>query len=97
MQRDTKKRRKARPAVKGGSKRRAGAQKKAGTISLMASASDSNEIVDRILNYYRPIKKPVTLRLDADVIAWFKKDGKRYQTRINGALRQVMEREMKKG
>jgi uncharacterized protein (DUF4415 family) len=62
----------------------------------MASASDSNEIVDRILSYYRPLKKPVTLRLDADVIAWFKKDGKRYQTRINEALRQVMEREMKK-
>jgi uncharacterized protein (DUF4415 family) len=44
---------------------------------------------------YRPIKKPVTLRLDADVIAWFKKEGRRYQTRINQALRKVMEREMK--
>ena len=98
MQRDTKKRRKPHPAVKDGSRRRAGARKKkARTVSLMASASDSNEIVDRILNYYRPLKKPVTLRLDADVIAWFKKDGKRYQTRINEALRKVMEREMKKG
>jgi len=45
---------------------------------------------------YRPLKKPITLRLDADVLAWFKKDGRRYQTRINQALRQVMEREMKK-
>ena len=44
---------------------------------------------------YRPLKKPVTLRLDADVLAWFKKDGRRYQTRINQALRKVMEREMK--
>jgi len=44
---------------------------------------------------YRPLKKPVTLRLDADVLAWFKKDGRRYQTRINQALRQVVEREMK--
>jgi uncharacterized protein (DUF4415 family) len=44
---------------------------------------------------YRPLKKPVTLRLDADVLAWFKKDGRRYQTRINSALRKVMEREMK--
>lgn len=43
---------------------------------------------------YRPLKKPVTLRLDADVLAWFKKDGSRYQTRINKALRKVMEREM---
>lgn len=61
----------------------------------MASASDANETVDRILKFYRPLKKPVTLRLDADVIAWFKKDGKRYQTRINQALRRVMDREMK--
>lgn len=49
----------------------------------------------RIADFYRPLKKPVTLRLDADVIAWFKKDGRRYQTRINEALRKVMEREMK--
>jgi len=47
------------------------------------------------LEYYRPLKKPVTLRLDADVLAWFKKDGRRYQTRINQALRSLMEREMR--
>lgn len=51
----------------------------------------------KIADFYRPLKKPVTLRLDADVIAWFKKDGRRYQTRINQALRKVMEREMKAG
>jgi uncharacterized protein (DUF4415 family) len=51
----------------------------------------------RIADFYRPLKKPVTLRLDADVIAWFKKDGRRYQTRINEALRKVMERELKLG
>lgn len=49
----------------------------------------------KIADLYRPLKKPVTLRLDADVLAWFKKDGSRYQTRINNALRKVMEREMK--
>ena len=49
----------------------------------------------KIADLYRPLKKPVTLRLDADVLAWFKKDGRRYQTRINTALRKVMEREMK--
>jgi uncharacterized protein (DUF4415 family) len=49
----------------------------------------------KIGELYRPLKKPVTLRLDADVLAWFKKDGKRYQTRINQALRSLMEREMK--
>jgi uncharacterized protein (DUF4415 family) len=48
-----------------------------------------------VLEFYKPLKKPVTLRLDADVLAWFKRDGRRYQTRINAALRRVMEREMR--
>jgi uncharacterized protein (DUF4415 family) len=56
---------------------------------------DENLRVMKIAELYRPLKKPVTLRLDADVIAWFKKDGRRYQTRINAALRRVMEREMR--
>ncbi len=45
---------------------------------------------------YRPVKKPVTLRLDADVLAWFQRAGRGYQTRINRALRQVMMRERRK-
>jgi uncharacterized protein (DUF4415 family) len=49
-----------------------------------------------VLEFYKPIKKPVTLRLDADVLAWFRRDGRRYQTRINSALRSLMEREMKR-
>ena len=44
---------------------------------------------------YKPIKKPVTLRLDADVLAWFQRQGKGYQTRINRALRKVMMEERK--
>jgi uncharacterized protein (DUF4415 family) len=47
------------------------------------------------MEWYRPIKKPVTLRLDADVLAWFKKSGRGYQTRINRALRKLMKDEMK--
>ena len=39
---------------------------------------------------YRPVKKPVTLRLDADVLEWFQRDGRGYQTRINVALRKAM-------
>jgi uncharacterized protein (DUF4415 family) len=39
---------------------------------------------------YRPIKSPVTLRLDADIIAWFKAKGRGYQTRINSTLRKLM-------
>jgi uncharacterized protein (DUF4415 family) len=38
---------------------------------------------------YRPVKRPVTIRLDADVVAWFKEhtEGKGYQTEINRVLR----------
>lgn len=42
--------------------------------------------------FYRPIKKPLTIRLDADVLAWIKGQGKGYQTRINSILRSSMER-----
>jgi uncharacterized protein (DUF4415 family) len=45
---------------------------------------------------YRPVKMPVTLRLDGDVIAWFKKSGHGYQTRINRALRELMKAAEKK-
>ncbi len=44
--------------------------------------------------FYRPVKKAVSLRLDADVIAWLKKDGKGYQTRANRVLREKMLKEM---
>jgi uncharacterized protein (DUF4415 family) len=40
--------------------------------------------------FYRPIKKPVTMRLDADVIHWLKKDGPGYQTKANTLLREAM-------
>ncbi|MEO6922911.1 MAG: BrnA antitoxin family protein [Bryocella sp.] len=40
--------------------------------------------------FYRPVKKPLSLRLDADVIEWLKKDGRGYQTRANQMLRERM-------
>ena len=51
------------------------------------AAADELRRSPEIAEMYRPIKKPVTLRLDADVIAWFKAQGRGYQTRINRALR----------
>ena len=39
---------------------------------------------------YRPVKLAVSLRLDADVLAWLKKDGQGYQTRVNQMLRERM-------
>jgi uncharacterized protein (DUF4415 family) len=38
-----------------------------------------------------PAKEQLTIRLDADVLAWLKSQGKGYQTRINRILRVVME------
>lgn len=38
-----------------------------------------------------PSKQPVTLRIDTDVLQWFKSQGQGYQTRINKLLRSYME------
>jgi uncharacterized protein (DUF4415 family) len=38
-----------------------------------------------------PLKQPVTLRIDSDVLVWFKSQGAGYQTRINNLLRRYME------
>jgi uncharacterized protein (DUF4415 family) len=40
--------------------------------------------------FYRPLKQQLTLRLDADVIAWLRRQGKGYQTRANALLRDAM-------
>lgn len=40
-----------------------------------------------VQRYYKPVKKTVTLRLDADVLASLKNFGKGYQTKINEILR----------
>ena len=37
--------------------------------------------------FYKPVKQSVTMRLDRDVVAWFKTQGLGYQTRINQILR----------
>lgn len=42
--------------------------------------------------FYRPIKKPLSLRIDADVIDWFQRQGQGYQTRMNAVLREYVER-----
>ena len=42
--------------------------------------------------FFRPVKKQLTLRLDADVIDWFKRHASSggYQTSINAALREYV-------
>ena len=61
--------------------------------------TDAPEILDwsdaRRGVFYRPVKRQITLRLDADIIAWFKahaSSGRGYQTDINGALREHVQR-----
>jgi uncharacterized protein (DUF4415 family) len=56
--------------------------------------SDITELDDAFFNganLQLPIKQSVTMRLDSDVLAWFKQQGKGYQTRINYLLRRYME------
>lgn len=58
--------------------------------------SDIPELTERFWRnamrnpFYRPVKKQVTLRLDADVIAWLRQQGKGYQSRANALLRDAM-------
>lgn len=45
--------------------------------------------------FYRPVKQQITLRLDSDVVDWFKRNapgGRGYQTEINRALRRHVQR-----
>jgi uncharacterized protein (DUF4415 family) len=44
--------------------------------------------------FYKPTKTSTTVRVDSDVLAWFKGQGKGYQTRINAILREAMIRSL---
>ncbi len=56
--------------------------------------TDIPEIIDWsgavVGKFYRPIKKSLTIRVDADVLAWLRSQGQGYQTRINQLLRAAM-------
>jgi uncharacterized protein (DUF4415 family) len=40
--------------------------------------------------FYRHVKEQITLRIDADILAWLRRQGKGYQTRANALLRKAM-------
>jgi len=73
-------------------------QKELAALAAMPDEDiDTSDIPERtdwagveIGKFYRPIKKSVTIRLDADVIAWFKAHNKKYQSAVNQALREYM-------
>jgi uncharacterized protein (DUF4415 family) len=45
--------------------------------------------------FYKPVKTSTTVRVDSDVLAWLKGQGKGYQTRINAILRDAMLRSIR--
>ncbi len=62
--------------------------------------SDSPELDDEFFKNatvvdWPPVKAQLTIRLDADVLAWLKSNGRGYQTRINRILRVAMESQPK--
>jgi len=40
--------------------------------------------------FYKPVKTSTTVRIDSDVLAWLRGQGKGYQSRINALLRRKM-------
>ncbi len=76
-------------------KRRAGASRKVTKIEAAGSRRRPQYLPEGFAGMYKPLKKSVTLRLDADVLAWFQRGGRGYQTRINRALRKLMIEERK--
>ena len=77
-------------------KRAKAPRKVAKTLASAGSGRHPRYLPEELAGMYKPVKKPVTLRLDADVVAWFQRAGRGYQTRINRALRKVMIEERKK-
>ncbi len=63
-------------------------------VDEAVDVSDAPEITDWSAaqrgRFYRPVKKQVTLRIDADVLGWFKAGGSKYQSRINAVLREYV-------
>lgn len=66
----------------------------AAKLDSEVNLTDIPEILDWsgavVGKFYRPIKKSLTIRIDADVLAWLRSQGKGYQTRINQLLRAAM-------
>ena len=61
--------------------------------SILADPDDLHEAPDwtQAVKGLPPGKEPIKLRVDRDVLAWFRATGKGYQTRINNVLRAFVE------
>ena len=76
-------------------KRRKGRPQPGKLIELQASVEDdllllAEEEGSAEARWNRPRKRRISLRVDAEVVDWFKSKGPGYQTRINRILRRVM-------
>ena len=76
-------------------KRRKARSRPGRVIELLASVEDdllslAEEEGDAGARWNRPRKRRVSLRVDTEVVDWFKSKGPGYQTRINRILRRVM-------
>jgi uncharacterized protein (DUF4415 family) len=76
-------------------KRRKTRSRQGRVIELHASVEDdllslADEETDREARWNRPRKRRISLRVDIEVVDWFKSKGPGYQTRINRILRWVM-------
>ena len=59
--------------------------------AVLDEAPELDEVFFREAEWRSPIKQPVTIRIDTDVLEWFRSRGKGYQTQINRLLRRYME------
>jgi uncharacterized protein (DUF4415 family) len=76
-------------------KRKAARSRRGKVIELQASADDdllflAEEDGGADTRWNRPRKRRISLRVDVEVVDWFKSKGPGYQTRINRILRRVM-------
>src|SRR5579863_9865768 len=86
--------------TKGGSMRKLTREQKRDIAAIARKRDDEIDFSDappvldwtgaEIGKFYRPMKKPVTIRLDSDIIDWLKSSGRGYQTRANWLLRHAM-------
>lgn len=71
--------------------------------SLPESKIDYSEIPELDARFFREAirwpgtKQQITLRLDPDILAFFRRHGKGYQTTINAVLRRYMEAQQVRG
>ena len=85
------------PAAKQASKRLRQHMRDHGSEPSSEDLTENPVLADEELRrMYRPRKMAVTVRLDADVLAWLRSKGGAYQTRMNKLLREMMERDLRR-